>query len=113
MISAPPGTARTSSSTQRFDPAGVEELKVIARTVMWNCGIDFGPSKIHRLVCRFVNRVQGNGFDFFDFLANQVELTAEQRRSALNDPDVQRAISYSDPTGETAVNNVMRNHGKR
>ena len=70
-----------------------------------------GPSKIHRMCCRFVNRVQGNGFDFFDFLANQLELTAEQRRAALADPETQRVIAYSDPTGESAVNNVMRRQG--
>lgn len=105
---APPGVTRTSSSPQRFDPAGLEDLKAAARTILWNCGIEYGPSKIHRLCCHFVNRVQHNGFDFFDFIANRVELTAQQRRTALANPDVQRVIAYADPTGEIAVANVMR-----
>lgn len=107
-MTAPPGVARTTSSTRRSHPADIEDLKVAASAVLWNCGIDYGPSKIHRLCCQFVNRVQHNGFSFFDFIANKVELTAEQQRSALSDPDVARAIAYADPTGEAAVNNVMR-----
>lgn len=107
-MSAPPGIARSTSSTQRSDSAGIEDLKVAARAILWNCGIDYGPSKIHRLCCQFANRVRHNGFEFFDFLANKVELTADQRRNALANPDVQRCIAYADPTGETAVDNVMR-----
>jgi hypothetical protein len=49
-----------------------------------------------------------NGWTFFEFLANAVQLSAEQRRQALCDPDTARVISYLDPTGETAVNNVRR-----
>ncbi|AMS02787.1 hypothetical protein SEA_YEEZY_42 [Gordonia phage Yeezy] len=107
-MTPPPGAARTSSSPRSIDFSGIEDLKVAARTVLWNCGVDYGPNRINRLCVRFVNRIQGNGFDFFDFLANQVELTAQQRRSALANPDVQRVIAYADPTGETATNNVMR-----
>jgi hypothetical protein len=36
-----------------------------------------------------------------------VQLTAQQRRQALANPDIARVIAYTDPTGETAVNNVM------
>ena len=107
-MTAPPGIHASTSSPRRFDPAGIEDLKGIARTVLWNCGVDMGPSKIHRLCCKFVNRVHGNGFDFFDFLANQIELTTEQRRTALANPDVQRVIAYADPTGETAIRNIER-----
>lgn len=110
-MAAPPGIARRSSTTRRFDPAGFEDLKAVARTILWNCGIEYGPSKIHRLCCQFVNRVQGNGFDFFDFIANRVQLTAEDRRRALSNPDIQRVIAYRDRTGEDAVNNVLRERG--
>lgn len=112
-MTTPPGIARTTSSDRRNDFAGIEDLKVIASTVLWNCGIDYGPNRINRLCLRFASRVRGNGFDFFDFMANQVELTAGQRRRALADPDVQRVIAYADPTGELAVNNVMSHrHGR-
>lgn len=70
-----------------------------------------GARKVNRLVQTFETRVERNGFAFFDFLANSVQLSAQQRRLALADPDVQRVIAYSDPTGESAVGNVMKERG--
>ncbi|WP_153395791.1 hypothetical protein [Ornithinicoccus halotolerans] len=61
---------------------------------------------------RFSERVERNNFNFFDFLANAVQLHADQRRRALADPDVQRVITYADPTGETAVRNVLHQRGE-
>ena len=84
-----------------------EALTRAAHTILDNCGVPMGPSKISRLVRTFSARVEQNGFAFFDFLANAVVLSAEQRRVALANPDVQRVLSYADPTGETAVANVM------
>lgn len=48
---------------------------------------------------------------FGAYLLHRVELTAEQRRRAMANPDTQYLLCYSDPTGETAVRNVMRRHG--
>ena len=67
-----------------------------------------GTQRVTRLVRQFQARVERNGFAFFDFLANSVRLDSATRRRALADPDIQRVISYSDPTGETAVRNVLR-----
>jgi len=66
------------------------------------------PSKVSRLVREYKRQVEQNGFAFFDFLANAVALSADQRRTMLADPAIARAISYADPTGETAVRNVLR-----
>lgn len=110
-MAAPPGMARTVSTTRCIDFAGIEDLKVMARTVLWNCGVDYGPNRINRLCVQFAERVRGNGFDFFDFLANKVALTASQRRDALANPDIQQVIAYADPTGETAVDRVNRERG--
>jgi hypothetical protein len=55
--------------------------------------------------------VESNGLAFEEFLANSVQLTAEQRRRALANPDIARVIAYADPTGEAAVNNVLRDDG--
>lgn len=99
----------TSTTPGAHSPGSeIQRLKVAAAAILRNCGLDYGPHKINRLVLTFARRVQGNGFDFVDFLANAVQLSAEQRRRALADPDVARAIAYADPTGETAVNNVLR-----
>lgn len=112
-MGAPPGLARTSSSTRSVNSSGsaIEDLKVAARTVLWNCGVNYGPHKINRLCVQFAERVRGNGFDFFDFLANKVQLTAEDRRRALSNPDIQRVIAYRDRTGEDAVRNVLQERG--
>jgi hypothetical protein len=66
------------------------------------------PTKVQRLVATFERRVQNNGFSFFEFIANSVAMSAGQRRAALLNPDIAMAISYTDPTGESAVKNVMR-----
>jgi hypothetical protein len=89
-----------------------ESLVKAAHLVLDNCGISMSPSKVSRLVRTYQYRVAQNGFSFFQFLANAVQLSEEQKRAALLNPDIARAISYADPTGETAVNNVLR-EGRR
>lgn len=87
-----------------------EDLIRDARIILANCGVPLGQSKLSRLVRTYQARVERNGFAFFDFLATAVQVTDARRRTALADPEVQRVISYADPTGETAVANVMRGH---
>jgi len=88
--------------------AGTEDLIRSAHLIFANCGIDIGARRVNRLVQQFKVRVERNGFAFFDFLVNSVQLGEDRRRQALADPDVVRAIAYADHTGETAVRDVMR-----
>ncbi len=76
--------------------------------MLGNAGVTMGPRRVNKLVRDYQAKVARNGFDFFLFLATAVQLSEEQRRTALLNPDVARAISYADPTGENAVNNVIR-----
>lgn len=110
MRASPVAQVAATSTTRRnsFTGTEIENLKATARTILHNCGIEYGPNKINRLCTRFAERVERNGFAFFTFIANAVHLSAEQRRGALADPDIARVISWADPTGETAVNNVLR-----
>ena len=101
---SPPG--RTATPTTGGSTSA-ETLIKHAHRLLANCGIQMSPSKVSRLVRTFKHRVEGNGFPFEAFLVNSVELTAQQRRQALADPDIARVIAYADPTGETAVNNVL------
>ncbi len=79
------------------------------RLILDNCGIEFGNRRLFRLVHDFVRRApSASGFVFFQFLAATVQMSEAQKRTAMSNPDVARAISYCDPTGETAVNNVLR-----
>lgn len=85
-----------------------------ARLILDNCGIAFGNRHIFRLVDQFKDRAPyADGRVFFQFLANAVQLSAEQQRTALLNPDIARAIAYADPTGETAVNNIIREGMRR
>jgi hypothetical protein len=83
-----------------------DRLITATHTILANCGVPMGPRRVHRLVQTFQARVERNGFEFFDFLANSVQLDQARRRRALADPEVQRAIAYADPTGEQAAANV-------
>ena len=87
---------------------GTERLIRAAHVILDNCGVVLGPRKVHRIVRTFESRVAHKGWSFFDFLATSIQLDAERRVQLLNNPDVQRVIAYADPTGETAVRNVMR-----
>ena len=95
-------TATSGGSTR------TEALIKAAHLVLDNCGLRMVPAKVARLVRDYERSVAANGFSFFAFLANAVQLTEQQRHRALANPDVARAISYADPTGESAVNNVMK-----
>lgn len=106
-VSSASGEVRAPRPTGQTE---TEDLARIAHTVIDNCGIGMSRSKISRIVRTFEARVAGNGWSFFDFLANTIQLDAEKRRQLLNNPDVMRVIAYADPTGETAVNNVLRGH---
>lgn len=69
-------------------------------------------SKVVRIVRRFEDSHDGHGLSFFYYLAAMVRLDAEQQRQMLLNPDVARVIAYADPTGETAVNRVMREQSR-
>lgn len=102
-------TRRTDTHLRRqHERRDVETLIRDAHVILTNCGVAMSPSKVSRLARAFKTRVERNGFAFFDFLANAVQLDEQQRREALANPEIARVIGYADPTGETAVAHVMR-----
>lgn len=104
----PGGSAATHATPAGNWCSGKERDRLITatHTILSNCGVFVSPRRVNRLVQVFQARVERNGFSFFDFLANSVQMDDERRRQALANPDVARAIAYADPTGETATNNV-------
>jgi hypothetical protein len=72
--------------------------------VLANCGYPVGQSKVGRLVHRFERG--GHGYDFAGFIASS--LVASGQRRALVADELRRVVSYSDPTGESAVRHVLR-----
>lgn len=79
-----------------------------AHRLLAACGIERGPAWVSSTVRQYLHRVSANGFPFGAYLLNQVELNSEQRRVALANPEMASFLNYADPTGETAVRNVLR-----
>jgi hypothetical protein len=105
----PPGlTLEATPTTGETRAPSTERLIRAAHDILNGCGYEMSAPKVSRLVRRYEATVHRNGWSLFDYLATAVSLDAEQRRRALLNPDVARAIAYADPTGETAVNRVMR-----
>jgi hypothetical protein len=90
-----------------------QELACAARRFADASGLYMGQNKLLRLALKFkAFRPDADTSAFLAWFANEVNLNAEQRRrAARSNPEIARVISYSDPTGETAVNNLV--HGRR
>jgi len=91
---------------RRITPTTPETLAREAYSVLSKCGIAASRSKVSRIVRDYMRHVAGNGYPFGTFLMNTLQLSAERRAALTNHPDWARVISYADPTGETAVNNL-------
>ncbi|ORX08074.1 hypothetical protein AWC30_03965 [Mycolicibacillus trivialis] len=79
-----------------------------AHKALADADVEIGPSKVARIVRRFGRAADQHGMTFHEFLTNEANLTPAQRRSVVGHPELARVIAYADPTGETAVNRVMR-----
>ena len=102
-----PAVTSESAKVERRDQRA-EALVRVAEVVVNNVGAGWSHSKMSRVVRQYIYRSDGHGMPFFYYLAHMLCLDANRQRALLNHPDVARAISYADPTGETAVRNVMR-----
>lgn len=110
-MSPPTTVIYSSGGSKSAEAPGQTEKRITAvQALMTECGYFMGPSKVIRLVREFESLACSSA-DFFTFVADKVQLSSAQRIRAISNPDVARAISYADPTGEMAVNNVLRgNH---
>lgn len=91
---------------QSAEPHEAANLTGETCAVLARLGIRMSPSKVSRLVHRYVAHVQHTGYGFAEWMANSVALDAMNRRLVAD--ELTRVIAYSDPTGETAVNNIRR-----
>lgn len=104
-----PGSAVLATASAPGGSTRTETLIRVAHAILEHAGYEgIGPRKVHRLVRQYQDRVAPNGWSFLDYLANAVQMDAERRRGLFADPALARVIAYADPTGETAVKNVMR-----
>lgn len=87
------------------------QLLTDASTILARCGVDTRGSWLRRTVTDYCRHVAHTGYPFGPWLMARVQLNAEQRRRAMHDPELHNFLCYFDPTGESAVRNVMRRHG--
>jgi len=102
-------TATLAPSTQRNNVAEETKTKLVqdARALLQACGVDRGANWLSRTVRDYLAAPIG-GLPFGLYLAARVELSAQQRRALAERDDLRCLLSYADPTGESAVRNVMR-----
>jgi len=99
--------AVVATSTGNWD-GGPQRDRLIAaaHTVLSNCGVQMSWTKVRRTVQMYERQAQRYGYDFGRFIAQQVEMSELQRRVAAD--ELRKVTAYVDPTGESAVNNVVR-----
>ena len=102
---------RRSTSAETVSQPCPEVFARDADRLLAACGVYRSRAWISRVVRDYMSSIAGAGFPFGAYLLNRVELNAEQRRAALNDPEVAYLLEYADPTGEAAVRNVLRGAG--
>lgn len=107
-------TAPMGVSIRRNHVAEVTKtsLQRDARLLLDACGVHRGGNWIARVVLDYLAApIQGLPFGLF--LTARLELSDEQRRRLAESADLRYLLSYADPTGETAIRNVMRERGER
>lgn len=110
-MTAPPGFVALPSIRRNESAEPHEAAKLTGETcaVLDRMGVRISPSKVSRLVHRYVERVQHTGYGFAEWIANGIALDAVQRRIVAD--ELTRVVAYSDPTGETASRNVDQERG--
>lgn len=117
----PPGLPGTTSTTV-YAPEGVtpphhttgrdadrDTLRDRIRRCLAHTGIDRSDSWVHR-VSRDYARIAIPGTPVDVFIATRLALSAPERRRLAERADLRYLLSYADPTGETAIRNLTRQH---
>lgn len=102
-------TATTATLDRRNNIAEQVPLDKLIRDtcqVLATLGVRPGPSKVARLVRRYVDRVQYTGYDYAKWIANEVALDAEQRARAAW--GLRDHFGVLDPTGQRAARTADR-----
>lgn len=102
--------AATGLSTR---PPSQKELLKFARDFVngFRChdGLNWGPGKINKVVDRFCKKFpHGSWVMFWSYLAWHISDVCDSKVSRRMRADLYTYITYVDPTGNTAVRNVMR-----
>lgn len=99
--SAPGGSWNTDKGRQR------DAAITAAHRALNESGVIMSPSKVARMIAKFDHALK-RGCTFHEFLVRETSASAASIRRLVAHPEWHRVIAYADPTGETAVNRVMR-----
>lgn len=90
------------------DQACPDKAALIREThaVFARFGVRVSHDRVIKLVGTYIRRVRPNGYDFAEYIATQVAMTEVERQLVAD--ELRKVITYADPTGERAVNNVRR-----
>jgi hypothetical protein len=110
--SAPPGRAPFTSITPRNHVAAQEiwNLTAEARQILDAIGVVKSQNWVSRLVRRHLD--SSVSLPFAAVVVAAVETSPAQRRLLAERADLRYLLSYADPTGETAVRNVMKEQAR-
>lgn len=99
VSASPPSAQELAAFTSRF----------VNQYQCFDTGLCWGPNKVNRVVVKFRTRFpMGSWLMFWGFLAWEISDSANRKIAVRAVADLQKCIDYADPTGETAVRNVMR-----
>lgn len=99
------GNIRSNDEGRAAEKVSVEALIRQTHALIENSSVRLSPSKVVRLCRVYVSLVADKGVSFGEYLANVVALSRAQRSQF---DAVYYRLTYSDPTGETAVRNIDR-----
>ena len=109
-MTAPPGNlpAPVVGGNWNTDRAKRRDAAIAAaHQALAESGVVLSPSKVARIVARF-DRASGQGRTFHEFIVREAHLPPAAIRRLRSRPEWHQVIAYADPTGEAAVNNVLR-----
>ena len=111
---SPPGVQPNTRPPQRnrqnhIAEASVEKAIRAVHLHLANSDVVVSPSKVSRMVRKFAAHVTRDGGSFHEFLVNARDLSIEQRRRVVADPESEWFLSWwEDPTGRQACINVIK-----
>jgi hypothetical protein len=112
----PPTELRYRRAADAFAPEGeapqATSLRGQIREFLQTSGLERTESWVQR-VSRDYARLAIPGTPVGVFIATRIALNPVERRRLAERADLRYLLSYADPTGETAVRNIMRDRGQR
>ncbi|WP_137160135.1 hypothetical protein [Blastococcus sp. CCUG 61487] len=99
MTASPSARCSTTAATP-------EQLIRDTHSLLESAGIHRSPNWVAKMVRSYLRSTVA-GLPFGQVLAAKLQLTAQQRVELEARSELRYVLEYSDPTGETAVRNVM------